>query len=97
MRKILKQGYTHIYPKWQAPSGKIYRIEYYELRRKYVLFVDNDEVIANSESDVLLLYLLKHELGWWGNLKYLLTLKDRQNINLLEKAFCLTFNGVLIR
>lgn len=98
MSKIIKQAYTHIHPSWQAPSGKSYYIERYELKRRFALFCDqqSESVIKHIESDVLLLWLLKNEFGWCGDIKQPLTPKDVENIRLLEQAFCLTYSGTFI-
>lgn len=97
MNKISKQGYTHVHPTWQAPSGKEYRIERYELKRRYVLFESENALLTHIESDVLLLHLLKKELGWSGNTQQPLTPKDRKNLRLLEQAFCLTYEGIFLK
>lgn len=110
MSNIIKQAYTHIHPSWQAPSGKNYHIERYELKRRYALFCNGEKVIlyqdpkqpnksveSHMESDVLLLWLLKNELGWNGNIKEPLSPQDVENIRLLEQAFCLTYNGTFIQ
>ncbi|ABD90593.1 TPA: hypothetical protein PXF07_001545 [Mannheimia haemolytica] len=110
MSQITKSAYTHIHPNWQAPRGNTYRIERYELKRRYALFCNGERVVlykdpthpnknveSHIESDVLLLWLLKNELGWSGNIKEPLSPQDVENIRLLEQAFCLTYNGTFIK
>lgn len=102
MSKVIKLAYTHIHPSWQAPSGKTYHIERYELKRRFALFCNgekqpNKSIESHMESDVLLLWLLKNELGWNGNIKEPLSPQDIENLRLLEQAFCLTYNGTFIQ
>lgn len=96
MGKIIKLAYTYEHPKWQAPSGKQYQVKCYELKRKFVLFADDVEIVRHTESDFLLLYLLKHEMGWHGNTKNPLSPKEKENLRLLEQALCLTYHGIFI-
>lgn len=110
MSRVTKSAYTHIYPSWQAPSGKTYHIERYELKRRCALFCDGERVVlykdskqptknveSHIESDVLLLWLLKNELGWSGEVKKPFSPQDVENIHLLEQAFCLTYHGTFIK
>lgn len=110
MSRVTKSAYTHIYPSWQAPSGKTYHIERYELKRRCALFCDGERVVlykdpkqptknveSHIESDVLLLWLLKNELGWSGEVKKPFSPQDVENIRLLEQAFCLTYHGTFIQ
>lgn len=110
MSNVIKCAYTHIHPSWQAPSGKTYHIERYEVKRRYALFCNGERVVlyqdrkqpnknveSHIESDVLLLWLLKNELGWSGELKKPFSLQDVENIRLLEQAFCLTYLGTFIK
>lgn len=97
MRKNHKLGYQHVCPEWLAPSGRVYRIERHELKRRFYLFSGSKLIMQHIYSDILLLHLLKHELGWSGNLKRPFGRQDYQYIQSLEKAFCLTFEGIFIR
>ncbi|EEY10659.1 hypothetical protein [Mannheimia haemolytica] len=96
MSQITKSAYTHIHPSWQAPSCTTYRIERYELKRRYALFANRQIIVSHIESDVMLLWLLKNEFGWGGNIKQPLSPKDLENLRLLEQAFCLTYTGTFI-
>ncbi len=94
---VKKLAYTYIHPIWQAPSGKQYQIVRYELRRLHQLFIDGVMVLSHSESDVLLLHVLKNEMRWSGNMKNPLTLQDKANICILEQAFCLDYQGIFVK
>ncbi|MCT8824359.1 hypothetical protein KZ326_08545 [Glaesserella parasuis] len=94
---VKKLAYTYIHPIWQAPSGKQYQIVRYELRRLCQLFVDGVMVLSHDESDVLLLQVLKSEMGWSGNLKKPLTSQDKANICTLAQAFCLDYQGIFVK
>lgn len=68
---------------------------------RVVLYKDSKQptknVESHIESDVLLLWLLKNELGWGGEVKKPFSLQDVENIHLLEQAFCLTYHGTFIK
>lgn len=96
MRKVHKLGYQHVYPEWLSPSGRIYRIERHELKRRFYLFSGSQLILQHINSDVLLLHLLKSEMGWSGNLKQPLTPQERADLKSLEHAFLLSFKGSFI-
>lgn len=96
MKKVKKLGYQHVYPEWLAPSGRVYRIEQHELKRRFYLFSGSKLILQHINSDVLLLHLLKHELGWRGNLKRPLSPQEQADLKSLEHAVLLSFQGSFI-
>lgn len=94
MRAIKRLAYTHIHPEWLAPSGQVYHIRRDELRRRFVLMSGEKAIFSHIKSDVLLLYLLKHELGWDGNTRQPFKAKELERLQQLERAFCLGYQGM---